>query len=369
MAEKYLAVLGRLPKISLAELEANFDNVRIIHPCLAEFEAQGQAPKIARFGGSLKFAVELEGKPLDYLMGLPDGKITLGVSDYSKGARARSSQSEALKLKKILGRNGRGVRVVPNKEAVLSTATSHHNQIAEKKNHVELIKNGKKFYRVIGVQNITEYAKRDQARPARDAKVGMLPPKLAQILLNLNGPLEHGVVVLDPFCGTGVVLQEAYLDGFRIMGTDLSERMIEYSKRNLDWLGAEAPILEVGDATKTDWKKLSEIDAVATEVYLGAPMSKPPVEIKLRQEKEVTKAIIVGFLKNLAGQIISGTPVTLAIPAWLRENGQYSRLNVLDEIEGLGYNLVKFNLATQRDLLYYREGQVVAREILSLRKI
>ena len=385
---KYLAVLGRLPKLSLAELEAQFSEVtEILEGRLAEFNWSGSeklselgsalcVPEISRFGGSLKFGEKLESSPLEFLKALPEGTITLGVSDYSRGASGRKSLAEALKLKKILARQGRSVRVIPNKEAILSTATSHHNQIAEKKNHVELIKFGKNYYRVIGVQNISEYAKRDQARPARDAKVGMLPPKLAQILINLNGKLPVGARVLDPFCGTGVVLQEASLMGYGVLGTDLSEKMVDYSKRNLEWLvslkGLKVEFkLAQGDAREVDWKKelkTSQIDAVAAEVYLGSPMSKPPAEIKLREEKEKTREIILGFLKNLSGQVVAGTPVTLAIPAWLRETGEYSRLNILDEIERLGYNLVKFKSATQDDLIYFREGQIVAREIISLRK-
>ncbi len=382
---KYLAVLGRLPKLSLAELEAQFPEVtEILDGRLAEFNwgdseklsELGSAlcvPEISRFGGSLKFGEKLESSPLEFLKAFPEGKITLGVSDYSRGASGRKSLAEALKLKKILARQGRSVRVIPNKEAILSTATSHHNQIAEKKNHVELIKFGKNYYRVIGVQNISEYAKRDQARPARDAKVGMLPPKLAQILINLNGKLPAGARVLDPFCGTGVVLQEACLMGYEVLGTDLSEKMVDYSKRNLEWLaalkGLEAEFkLAQGDARDFDWAEMSKVDAVAAEVYLGSPMSKPPVEIKLREEKEKTREIILGFLKNLSGQVVAGTPVTLAIPAWLRETGEYSRLNILDEIDKLGYNLVKFKSATQDDLIYFREGQIVAREIISLRK-
>jgi hypothetical protein len=35
------------------------------------------------------------------------------------------------------------------------------------------------------VQDIDAYAERDFERPMRDAFVGMLPPKLAQIMLNL----------------------------------------------------------------------------------------------------------------------------------------------------------------------------------------
>ena len=156
---KYLAVLGRQPEISIAELEAsNF------------------CTDINRLGGTQKLAVRLEEKPLDFLRKLPDGKITLGVSDYSERASKKSATLEALKLKKILVRHGRSVRVVENKDAILSTATSLHNGLSGKNERkVELIKVNDEWYKVIGVQDIDAYAKRDQARPARDAKVGMLP--------------------------------------------------------------------------------------------------------------------------------------------------------------------------------------------------
>lgn len=366
---KFVAVLGRQPKISIAELEALFCNVKQIGPELALVETP-KRPNINRLGGTLKLAEKMAIQPLDYLRDLPEGKITVGVSDYSKNSSARKAQTEALKMKKILARHGRSVRVLPNKDAILSTATSHHNQLGEKQNHEEFILVGKEWYRVFGVQNITAYAKRDQARPARDAKVGMLPPKLAQILINLCGDLPEGSCVLDPFCGTGVVLQEAVLNRYTPYGTDLSERMIEYTEKNLEWLTKKHKYdkitLSVGDATRFLWQK--NIDAVASEVYLGPPMSTVPVEIKLRIAKEECKAIVTGFLKNIQPQIKNGTPLALAVPAWLRSNGEYSRLNILDEIDGLGYNVMKFKGATQKDLLYHREGQVVAREIIVLRK-
>ena len=386
---KYLAVLGRLPKISLAELESQFRNVMRKTDELGIFESYGEEkPEIGRLGGVLKLGEELPrgfNSLVEFLEELLEGKITLGVSDFRKGASARKAQAEALKLKKILQRRGRSVRVLQNKTAVLSTATSHHNQLAEKKNHVEIMMTDFGNFKLIGVQNISEYKKRDQVRPARDAKVGMLPPKLAQILINLCGKLPEGARVLDPFCGTGVVLQEAVLDGYRVMGTDLSERMVEYSERNLKWLlerETEAEltkkekcgimkrcsdyILFSGDATEVEWT--AKIDAVATEVFLGRPMSNPPAEVKLKEEKLTCRTIILGFLKNLGEQVETGTPVVIAVPAWLREGGEYSRLNILDEIRGLGYNVVSFKNLSQEDLLYYREGQIVAREIIVLRK-
>ncbi len=407
---KYLAVLGRQPEISIAELEAHFSTSHSLGGSCQVFSSPkiggnfgGPHPDLSpahininRFGGVLKFAVELKEKPLDYLQGLPDGKITIGVSDYSRKASRKTALNEALKLKKILVRHGRSVRVVDNKEAVLSTATSLHNGLSGKNERkVELIKVEDEWFRVIGVQDIDAYAKRDQARPARDAKVGMLPPKLAQILINLCGPLEPGSVVLDPFCGTGVVLQEALLMGYKAYGTDINERMIEYSRKNLEWLRSkynsfssplarpslrgtrsavagsatantlskELYLLHQADATSFQWDQ--PIDAVACEGYLGRPFSKVPSDMELKEQKQECGGIVLGFLNNLAGQIKKNTPVVIAIPAWLRVNNTYERLDILDEIEKLGYNV---NNKSREGLLYSREGQVVARDIIILRK-
>ena len=351
---KYLAILGRQPEISVAELEAT-----------------DYCTNIERLGGTMKLAIKMDERPIEYLKALSSGKITIGVSDYSKGASRKTATMEALKIKKILVRHGRSVRVVENKDAVLSTATSLHNGLSGKNaRKVELIKVDDEWYRVIGVQDIEAYARRDQGRPARDAKVGMLPPKLAQILINLCGPLKPGAVVLDPFCGTGVVLQETILMGYKAYGTDINERMVDYSKKNLDWLlstsqSFKPDVFQIsqGDATSFTWQQ--PIDAVACEGYLGKPMSTVPSEMKLKEQKAECGAIMLGFLSNLVCQIKVDTPVVVAMPAWLRENGEYSRLEILDEIDGLGYNVSN---KSREGLIYARAGQIVARDIIILRK-
>ena len=130
---KYLAVLGRQPEISIAELTALFSDVKKFNKSLATFIAE--SVDINRLGGSIKIAEELSEKPLEILQKVPDGKITIGVSDYSKNASTRSAKTEALKLKQILVRHGRSVRVVESREATLPTATSLHNGLSGKNEH------------------------------------------------------------------------------------------------------------------------------------------------------------------------------------------------------------------------------------------
>ena len=392
---KYVAIAGRQPLISLAEIQALYDKAaRLVGKKLIFFEIdedgeENISPDINRLGGSLKLGRFFDtdfSKLAKFLATThPEGKITLGISDFSKQKKSGLAKQKSMELKRNLAKMGRSVRVITSNEPEISSATAHHNQLGEKAGCFEIFLIDREIYLSLGTQNITAYTERDQARPARDAKVGMLPPKLAQILSNLCGKLQEGARVLAPCCGTGVVLQEAAIMGYVPYGTDLNERMVEYSKKNLSWLFNERnqkrfkilpdlilkkdQILEaisVGDATNFTWE--GEIDAVAFEGYLGAPMSKPPVDIKFKTEKAKCREIAIGFLKNITPQIKSGTPVVMALPAWLRENGKYAGLNILDEIQEMGYNFEKFQDLSQSDLLYYREGQIVAREIIVIRK-
>lgn len=392
---KYVAIAGRQPLISLAEIQALYDKAaRLVGKKLVFFEInedgeENISPDINRLGGSLKlgrfFDTDFSKLAKFLATAHPEGKITLGISDFSKQKKSGLAKQKSMELKRNLARVGRSVRVITSNEPEISSATAHHNQLGEKAGCFEIFLIDREIYLSLGTQNITAYTERDQARPARDAKVGMLPPKLAQILINLCGKLPEGARVLDPFCGTGVVLQEAAIMGYIPYGTDLNERMVEYSKKNLSWLFNERNrkrfnilpdliqkkdqilnAISVGDATNFTWE--GEIDAVAFEGYLGVPMSKPPVDIKFKTEKAKCREIAIGFLKNITPQIKSGTPVVMALPAWLRENGKYAGLNILDEIQEMGYNFEKFQDLSQSDLLYYREGQIVAREIIVIRK-
>ena len=81
------------------------------------------------------------------------------------------------------------------------------------------------------VQPFEQFSARDFGRPGRDDLSGMLPPKLAIIMINLaQTPLNS--ILLDPFCGSGTILSEAVLLGYtNLIGTDISEKAIADSKK------------------------------------------------------------------------------------------------------------------------------------------
>lgn len=406
-----LLILGRQAELGLAELESLYGAAAVrragtqaaivdIDPCLLAFKRLGGSIKFAKVLGTLntttwkvveKFLVD---QAPDKARMVPEGKLHLGLSLYGFSESLRRIEATGLTLKKAIRATGRSVRLVPNKETELNSAQVIHNKLTGT-NGWELlfVRDGNKtiIAQTVMVQDIEDYTKRDRERPARDAKVGMLPPKLAQIIINLaSGPLPEQQLqnicdipadqpvpfnileqrVLDPFCGTGVLLQEATLMGYRTIGTDLEPRMISYTRKNLDWLQAQYDVpeldaeLAIGDATNHTWA--TRPDIVACETYLGRPFTSVPTGEILSQTISECNLIIRKFLQNIHGQLESGSRLCLAVPAWSVAGQKQKTLPLIDQIEELGYNGVSFEHIGPDPLVYHRPDQIVARQLLVL---
>lgn len=395
---KTILILGRQPELGVAELESLYgaELTRMAGDTAVVVDLPYQDIDFTRLGGSVKqgevLAVleQASWASLEkyfYKLGpliakdLPEGKIQLGLSAYGFSVTPKQLMANGLTLKKILKKAGRSVRLSPNTEPALSSAQVIHNHLAgERGCELLIIRDSARIIiaRTRAVQNIGSYTRRDRERPKRDAKVGMLPPKLAQTLINLavgqitsqeSGVKSQEVAILDPFCGTGVVLQEAALMGYAVKGTDLEPRMIDYTGINLQWLTEQYPDLSiepelaVGDATNHTWEYLDHT-AIACEGYLGQPFSVFPDETKLRDVVQTCNTIAKGFLKNIHDQLQPGARLCIGLPAWQKKPGEFIHLPVLDQIEELGYNRISFEHVLGEKLIYARDEQIVARELL-----
>lgn len=385
-----ICILGRQPALGIAELESLYgaDAVQIISPGIVLLDKDPSEVDINRLGGTIKTAKALTRldfsdwrKLTAYLVEhvpkhtccIGPGKLIFGISVYGIKTNQKDIERTALSVKKaVRTSDGRPVRVVPTKGLELSTAQVLHNKMYEEPLGMELIfvqdGSGVWLAQTSGIQNIDAYTARDQARPKRDARVGMLPPKLAQTIINLANP-EAGATVLDPFCGTGVLLQEAALMGHQVYGTDLEPRMIEYTNENLEWLESafRYPVdaaTEVADAVDHTWKKRS-FDCIAAETYLGRPFSSAPDHGTLQQVMSDVNTIHKKFLRNVARQTNAGFRMTIAVPAW-KIGRDFKHLPSLDHLEELGYNRLSFKHVDNNDLIYHREGQIVGRELVTL---
>ncbi|HTK39563.1 MAG TPA: hypothetical protein VL362_01730 [Patescibacteria group bacterium] len=395
----HIAILGRQPALGIAELERLYGadavswfgaDAALIDTDRFNFNALGGSQKagevVATFHKkSWRDVGDLIMKQYSELWRDVDFKITLGLSAYGWNVSAREVQKTGIILKKKLRDQNVSLRLIPNDLPALSTATSHHNKLGLSRNKVELLivraNDTIIVAESIGSQNITALAARDQARPKTDAFVGMLPPKLARMMVNMAyGPDPEAIrrnsgdsapVILDPFCGTGVLLQEAALLAFDIYGSDLSQKMVSYTSANLEWLEQKYNLdlnkrVDEGDAMTHQW--LPPIDAVAAEAYLGQPFSAPPSPAKLREVRGNCNHIITSFLENIGRQVTPDTPFCLAVPAWNNGNDRFTHLPLVNELERYGYERIELKNVRAEQLLYFRPGQVVARELLLMRK-
>ena len=391
---KFLTILGRQPEIGVAELERLHggnsvswlsQDSAIVETDNFDFNRLGGSQKagqiIAELGPANWHRVSQQiVRHYSTEWSKVDHKITLGISTYGfDNLAAREVQKTGIILKQKLKSTGTSLRLLPNQETALSSATSHHNKLGLSPNKVELLvvraSNGSVLIaESVGAQNITALATRDQGRPKRDAFVGMLPPKLAKIMINLSvgESVTKPATILDPFCGTGVLLQEARLLGYNAYGSDLSDKMVDYTAANLKWLDEKFNVsstsyhVEQGDAMSHQWQPI--IDVVASEAYLGQPFSAPPSTAKLTEVRGNCDYIIRGFLKNIAKQIKPNTPLCLAVPAWKDTEGKFTHLPLINDLDSLGYKQVELSNIQSSQLIYHRDDQVVARQLLVLTK-
>lgn len=421
-------ILGRQAELGLAELESLYgaDAVQAVGSQAALVDVDPQLLAFNRLGGSVKFCKLLEVLDTnswkdvekflvqtapDHVKTMPEGKMTLGLSLYDFTETVQRIEATGLSVKRVIKKTGRNVRLIPNKAYELNAAQVIHNKLTSPTGwELVFVRDGNQVYvgQTIQVQNIDAYARRDRERPARDAKVGMLPPKLAQIIINLAAgqlpteklqdicrvPASQAVprtllnkTLLDPFCGTGVVLQEALLMGYDVMGADIDQRMVDYSNRNLEWLRKEydwqLPGMgtQQGDATNAEWKTTrftqdkngEAIDAelvplvpdfIACESYLGRPFTAVPSPEILNQTISECNLIIKKFLQNAHKQLKPGSRLCIAVPAWQIGKNPLKHLPLVDQIEELGYNRVSFERNGNTPLVYQRPDQIVARELL-----
>lgn len=386
--------LGRQPEISLAELQAVYHRTpKLLAGHLAGLDIEREtALATAKDLGSIVKVAELisDSFTLDadsiahlahHLFGQTTGKVTLGVSYYGSSAKSKLAANFSRTMRASLEQSGHSVRLVPSEQAALSTAAVLHNKLAignPKKVELLLAPAPGSHWLIVAktiyVQDIGAYTLRDRGRPRRDTRNGMLPPKLAQTMINLARgacQLTRPTNLLDPFCGTGVILQEAGLMGLTAYGSDNNPRMIEYTQTNLDWLArryrqASRPQLTIADATDFSWQQWlapNRLELIASETYLGRPYTSPPHLSELKSNLHDCNVIIGKFIANLSPQLPSGAGICLGVPAWyIRDH-----IHHLPCLAELPRHKLR-SITAGANLIYHRPDQVVGRELLVLQK-
>lgn len=241
------------------------------------------------------------------------------------------------------------------------------------------------FWKTFEIQDINAYSKRDFSKN-RDMQIGMLPPKLCQIMINIWKEKKEIQAIYDPFVWLWTVLIEALNMGIKnVFWSDLNEKMVEESKKNISDFVKKNNLENIkSDFIKLNAKFINEssilkennIDLIVSEWYLWEIMTKNNIWLdRINKQKESLILIYKAFFENLS-KINYDWKIIICFPFW-ELKGKYiyfsKVLDILEKycnIEKIIKNENIFNNLKSESLLYKREKQLVWREIfkLSLKK-
>lgn len=386
---QYIFQVGRLFDCSLAEFislintnqEKFFFSVERIHKIASQvkkisedfifYEGEMSLEEansiFERAGGLIRVCEVIEDQEgfLDKI----DKSVDFGVSffgyEYNKGF--------INSIKKTLKDKGISVRyIIPEEDTVLNSAQVRKNKLIEKGFELCLIKNinGEPIIaKTINIQDIDEFSKRDYERPYTDKQMGVLPPKLARIMINIAN-VEQGSTIWDPFCGSGTILSEALILGYNAIGTDKDDNAVFFSEKNIEWLSKNYNLksqqyairrLDITDANYKIIKELknTQIDAIVCEPYMGPPQKRI---IDMKKVEKLCGLVteqyrsLVEVIKSIGNRKLR---LVLVVPAYKTYQGWVSPR--LTEVIPKGWERIDKYLA--KDLQWKRSNSIIMRKL------
>jgi tRNA (guanine10-N2)-dimethyltransferase len=374
-------LLGREPLLSAAEIFSLLgpDAYELSPPILVK-EGIYDPALILNLGGTIKIAHEIGsfGNEETMLSAIKNellrlsGKITYGFSAYSPSIPLKKIENWGKELKKALKEEGRSARYIFKNETTLSSVTVERNDLTKDGCEFLVIEKNKKLFVAVtkSVQPFESFGERDYGRPGRDQKSGMLPPKLALMLINLTNPRPQDVL-LDPFCGSGTILGEAVLLGLKhVSGSDLSEKAIADTNQNILWLLSKHPELNVSwSAEKADVRELGakSADIIVAEPYLGKPLKGNETELELKKEAAELRVLYLAAFTRFKKILRPNGRIVFIIPRFMTRGASANISDtLLPELTKMGFKaepLLPSTLSKLPYLIYRRPDQSVAREI------
>lgn len=393
---RYAALLGNNPSLSIAELAAalpDFERGHLFpHQPMLTFNTSAPVDKafLNILGGTIILARQITENVVS-LQDLPSllatelsavkGKAVFGLR--TSGVGPSTVRDLYRQCKTSLKQRGVSSRYVGNEREPAKPVQLHDEGLLDPKKGCEIVilqdKNILWIGRTVAAQDIKAYAFRDIEKPVRDTTVGLLPPKLAQMLLNFGVFLsgKKNPLVFDPFCGTGVIPMEALLRGCPVLASDVALKAVNGTEKNIDWVRKAFKINKkdlASEAWKQDATKAFELktkpDVIVTEGTLGPALkSRPTVkdaETYCKQAEELTAS----FLKNVS-TTLPGTPVVMTLPVWYAQKKMVHLEKLWDRLPALKFRPMlpphaSPAVAGHFSLMYRRSDQFVGREVVLL---
>lgn len=424
----YAAFLGHQPRISIAELAStipDFSLERTVGGTVALFTTAEDLTQahLRHWGGIYLLARQIAGTGVT-LQNVPQtlqkelagirGKVTFALR--ATGVARPAVRDLYRRCKELLRKQGKASRYIGSERIPAAAALLRDSGIIDGSHGVELVlllekSDDEEFFwvgRTVAAQDPDAYTKRDMGKPVRDTRSGLLPPKLAQVLINFGAWLTKSYerpaisykhtkltahsskptafAVYDPFCGTGVIPMEAMLRGWSVLASDASLKAVHGCEKNLEWLRRHSDtkksvvpsvVFKHNALQPFDFSAVRDTslrrgpNVIVTESHLGPPLPSRPNAKEAAKMRTENEALQIAFLKNVAASL-PGVPVVVTWPVWYLKTGPLFLEKTWKALAEIGFNPMlpphtEPDIAGHFSLLYRRPDQIVGREIVLLK--
>lgn len=382
MTYTYLFILGRNPILSKKEIEAFF----IYHNFKASFfslprdilgvntdidfeknniiKLLGGTIKIARvFSEDINFSNQIV---IDFIEEQKLNISKFGLSFYNFYISKFQILRNCKIIKKYFKDKNISTNFVVSKDESYLTSVQYIKKIFNHGNEFIILKNDNKFIYsyVVSCQNISLWQTLDYGISDIDPESGMLPPKLAQIMINLALPDKEkkDLTIYDPFCGTGRVILQTLFSGFNAFGSDNDKEKVTKTRNNVSWLMNNIKIKDnnflldrnlFSHDMRHSIPKINNIDAIVTEPYLGPSYKEMPQKDEIIESFAKLSGLYLDSFMNFRSILNKNSKVVFVFP----QIKSIDLLNqIIDKIIALGYHKID-------NFVYQRKYQIVKRNI------
>lgn len=370
----YIFLLWREPELSMAELKSIFPTMT--HRGMFAFLETDEdiSSHITTLGGTIKVGKilsengtksGLEKICVEAILPLliPEKKTRIAIDSFVLGLN-----NLVFKVKDSLKNKWHSIRVVQHDNGHVKTATTLHEKLIERGCELMIVADGAGYMvaQTLWVQDIDAYTRRDMGRE-RSMKVGMMPPKLAQIMINMWIHGDKSLQIWDAFCGLGTTLTEAYTMWYHsLLGSDIAEAMVAATTENMKTFEMSEWSIFHLDARRIDTKQLSLPTTIVTEGMLWHNFTPWTLTYALAtRERDLLQELYTSFFASAYKNTMIEN-IVICLPVWniWRERIYMPSHTTLAP----GWKIDPLCLSGKRYVMHARPWQSVTREILVLRR-
>lgn len=327
----YLFQLGRNVDLSVLEIFCSFekdqivDSIKLENYLVVDFANDfDPESRIRRLAGIIKCSIVVH----------TSDSINLGVFDnidfyfpknfnlfYSSSNNELSREFSNLGSKFLHSQKLKG-QILDIKDDYFKPH-SHIQKDSEANTEIQILQidNTIMFGKVFYYANPDEFKKMDMERPDKKVTHGT-SFRTAKIMINILNP-NPGDTVVDPFCGTGTFLIEAFKRQCNVVGIDNAQHLIQIATKNINWyIEKESLDNKFKLICKSSTEAEFEADHIVFEPYMGEFLSELPTLKRAKATAQELHGLYIKVLKNMHKHTSSNARMVCVIPYFNTKDGQ-----------------------------------------------